>query len=291
MRYLILLTGVFSCAASVLFIKQSETDPVMLAIYRVLVAGILMSPMAWRAARKHSDFETLFDWKRFLVPGFFLSLHFVTWIVGARMTPSANATLIVNMTPAVMPLALFFLVRETPNRPEWIGTAISLGGVLLLGLSDFQYSPHHAWGDVLCFVSMIFYALYLAFGSRNRSVSSIYVYVVPVYLVSAVISTLIAMPLAGAGWIHNLIGPRIGFEVLMIFCLAVIPTIIGHSILNWGFRHIRGQTVSILNLLQFVFAGTVGYLFLQEVPPLAFLPAALLVVAGASLVVVNRSKN
>ena len=54
----------------------------------------------------------------------------------------------------------------------------------------------------------------------------------------------------------------------------LVPTIIGHSILNYSMKHLRGQVVSILNVLQFVSAGIMAYFIRDEVPAATLYPPA-----------------
>lgn len=285
MAYLILIFGVFCCSLSVLFIKGSETDPVLLSAYRLWVGGLLLLPAWWRARRREKTFSYRGRKREIGVAALFLALHFVSWIFGARLTPGANATLLVNMTPVVMPLILFLMVREVLTRREWLGTGLAMAGVLALGIGDFHVSPAYALGDVICFGSMVLYAAYLGFGSRHRDIPSIYLYVVPVYLLAGLFSLLAGMVLVGTGQIEHWIGPRLGHELLMILGLGVVPTIFGHSIINWAFKVLRGQVVALINLGQFVFAGLTTFIVLAERPSPAFYGAVVLALSGAIIVV------
>src|SRR5690606_38293727 len=138
----------------------------------------------------------------------------------------------------------------------------------------------------VCFFSMVLYAAYLGFGSRNRAIPSIYLYVVPVYLAAGFFCLLVALA-AGAPSRSGRLGPRHTHELLMVLGWAVFPTVAGHSIINWAFKHLRGQVVSILNLGQFIFAGVIGFFLLGDVPTPAFYGAAVLAVGGA-LIVLRR---
>lgn len=284
MRYLVLIFGVFCCSTSVIFIKIGTTDPVVLSAYRLLLGGLFLVPFALRARKAEKP-----PWRdllrRALPPAGFLGIHFITWIMGARMTPSANASLIVNMVPVVMPLLLLFVIREKITRAEGFGTAAAMAGVGLLGLGDFNLSPEYALGDAVCFLSMLFYAFYLIFARKNRDLPSVYLYVVPVYLLAGLLCLGIAgfMDLAGRPVVW--IGEDLRSEAVSILGLAIVPTVFGHSIINWALRSIRGQAVVIINLAQFIFAGIMGYLLLDEIPHLVFYLASLLVVIGAIVVI------
>ena len=73
-------------------------------------------------------------------------------------------------------------------------------------------------------------------------------------------------------------------EILLILGLGVIPTVIGHSTLNYCMRHMRGQVVSILSLFQFVFVAIMAYLIWGTVPIWALYPACALLITGAVIV-------
>ena len=157
---------------------------------------------------------------------------------------------------------------------------MAVAGATLLGLHDFHISREHAAGDALCLLSMLFLTGYMACGRINRSAPSLWLYVVPVYYVAG----LACLPLGllesrSPGWSD----PR--FEWAMIFALALIPTVIGHSALMLSLRHLRAQIVSILNLGQFVFAGVLAYPLFGEVPRGGFYAACALLVAGAVIAI------
>jgi drug/metabolite transporter (DMT)-like permease len=284
MRYLVLICGVFCCSTSVIFIKIGSTDPVLLSAYRTLLGGLFLAPFLLRARMRERPplLELL---RRALPPAGFLGIHFITWIIGARLTPSANASLIVNMVPVVMPLLLWFVLSERVSRAEILGTVAAMVGVFLLGRGDFHLSREHALGDAVCFLSMLFYAFYLIFARKNRDLPSIYLYVVPVYLLAGLFCLGIALAMQAFGREIVWLGYDLRMEMLSILGLALVPTVFGHSIINWALRVIRGQAVVIINLAQFIFAGIMGFLILGEVPHALFYIASGLVVAGALIVI------
>jgi len=282
--YFLLLFGIFCCSTSVIFIKIGTTDPVLLAAYRCILGGLILSPIAWKRLKRHAEW----NFRRLLAvtwpPMFFLAIHFVSWIFGARLTPAANASLLVNMVPVVMPLLLFLYLREMLNRAEIAGTVLAMTGVFLLGAGDFNLSPEYALGDAISFLSMLFYAIYLIYARKHREIPSIYLYVVPVYLGAGLICLVLGLLRYAVSADINLIGGSGMKEWISILGLALVPTVLGHSIINHAMKNIRGQVVAILNLGQFIFAGTMGYFLLGEVPSIVFLTASLLVILGALLV-------
>ncbi|MFW5857069.1 MAG: DMT family transporter [Planctomycetota bacterium] len=281
LRYLLLIVGVFACSTAVIWIKLSTVHPVLLAGLRCLVAAAVLSPLTVRAARRHRATLTRRDALRCVVPGLILSVHFVTWNLGARMTLAANASLIVNLVPVVLPFFLFAVFRERLTRAELAGTALALVGVLGMTAADFRIDRTHFLGDCVCFGSMLFFCVYLILARRNRDVPSLWLYVPPLYLVSGLASTAAALFWFDAGGaFFGADGTVAGREVLLVLALGCIPTVVGHTILNVSMRHIRGQVVAVTNLAQCLFAAGLAFLALAETPHLSFYLAAALLLAG-----------
>ena len=277
---LLLFIGVFACSTAVIMIIKSALDPMLISAYRLLAAVVLLSPFFvrdYQAARPRLTFAALL--RRALVPGLLLGGHFILWVIGARLTPPANSSLVVNMTPVVMPFCLYLLVRERIDGVELVGTALAVAGVIVLGVTDFKLSAEYFKGDAFCVASMLFFVLYLALGRRASRGLALWLYVAPLYLVGGLLCLVCGL-ISGADPLSALSAR----EALLVLGLALVPTMIGHSSLNFCMRKMRGQAVAIGNLGQFVFAGILGYFILSEVPDPAFYVAAVLVVAGSVVV-------
>ncbi len=278
-RILLLIFGIFCCSTAVLMIKASRVDPILLSALRLAVAVIALTPLFLSDLKKHRDAYSWRQVRATLLPGAVLAAHFISWIIGARMTPAANSTLIVNFIPIVMPFMLLGAVGERLTRNEWLATAIALIGVLLLVGSDFNVSAQHFWGDVICFGSMLAVTCYLVLGRRNAHFPSLWLYVVPLYAFSAVCCA-ITWLIFGSGGVPGVFNGR---EILLVLGLGLIPTVMGHSILNISMKHLRGQVVSIINMGQFIFAGVLAFLIFREIPHWSFYAAGALIVGGAIL--------
>ena len=131
----VLLCGIVAASTAVIFIKLCTVNPVLLASYRLLAATIFLFPLFLRDWHRHREAYTRRDFLLSILPGIVLALHFITWITGARMTPSANASLIVCLVPLATPFLLALLVSERLTRNELLATAIALLGVSWLVVS------------------------------------------------------------------------------------------------------------------------------------------------------------
>ena len=282
----ITLFGVLMAASSVLLIKASTLAPATLAAGRLLIAVLILVPL-WRKEMRREPRVSLWESARpSLVPGVFLGLHFISWNAGARATLAGNATLVVNMVPLVMPFLAWFFVREKPTKRELAGTVLALGGLVILGLGDYHFSPEHLVGDGLCFVAMVLYAVYILLARRRARPGALFTYLVPLYLTGG------ALCLGWALVFEHPLQPISWTDGLCLAGLVLGPTLAGHSIANWAMTVMRAQTVSLLNLCQFVFAGIMAFFVFGEVPGLVFGTTAVLVVTGAAVALYRRpSRN
>ena len=271
----ILVCGVFFCSTAVIMIKACSVDPLLLSAYRLAVAVIVLTPLFLRDLARHRGAFGKRELKMTLLPGLLLAIHFMTWIIAARMTSAANASLIVNLVPVVMPFLLVILVGERITAGELFGTALAMTGLLMLSLFDYHLDMTHFKGDMLCFFSMFFFAIYLVLARKNRKhVPTVWLYLVPLYALASVFCFIVALCRV------NPIQPYSVKDIVLILGLGLLPTVIGHSTLNYSLKHLRGQVVSIVNMGQFLFAGVLAFFLLNEVPKPVFYPASVLLVAG-----------
>ncbi len=282
-RFLLLILGVMMGATAVIMIKASTEHPFLVSSYRLLVAALVLSPFFLRDLR---NFEGHYGWREFswsLLPAVALAVHFMSWVIGARMTQVANASLIANLTPVAMPFFVWIFFSEKINRQEVVGTAFTLAGLAVLTGSNLRVDKADFTGDVICFGSMLAFAMYLALGRRNGGRLSLWLYMVPLYFTAGVICLLCAL------FFINPIKPYSLENILFMVGLGLIPTVFGHTILNFSLKHFRGQVVSVTNLAQPLFAGLMGFIFFNEKPRPVYYLAAGMIFAGI-LIVVNASR-
>lgn len=270
----ILLLGVFACSTAVIFIKASETNPFWLSGMRLLIAAVVIAPLYFRDRARVAP-QPGTRW--LALPGaFFMALHMLTWLYGARITPAAQSTLIVNLAPLASPFFLYLLVGERVKRREIAGTLLALVGVFVLFGDDFFDADGALLGNAICLGSMLLFCVYLVLARQLREKSTLWTYLAPLYLQSGLMCVLFSLfvvpPPNPLEWpLH---------EWLMVLGLGVVPTVLGHSILNHAMRQLRGQIVTTSNTAQCIFAAVMAYFLFGEKPDVAFYVAAAFILGG-----------
>lgn len=311
LEIVLLVVPVAAMASSVIFLRLSGLGAAEVSFWRLLLGGIalgLMGGGSWRsgAATGAALAETAGEkkiqnsglrgilgvdngvfrvirecWRAVLLGGFFLGAHFVTWVAGARATSAANATLLVNLVPLVLPWLLWWIAAERVRRTDWAGAALGVAGVLVVvgakgGGGDWR-------GDLMCLGSMFLLAAYLALGRRAAaSFPSSAAWTVPVFLTGALVCGVVEV--ATNGW-PDWPSAR---EWIWIACLVGVPTLLGHALVNRALRVWRGQVVGVATTGQFLFAGVYAWVVFGELPGPLFPVGAALVLGG--VVVVGRGR-
>lgn len=288
--WLLLAVAVITASSSVILIKASSIDPFLLSASRLLIAGVVLLPLYFRETARKPRVGTALSvhleaFRTAAAGGIVIALHFISWIIGARATSAANSTLIVNMVPVAMPLVAIALNRVTPTRRELAATAIAVCGLLIMGLGDFSLAPEYLFGDIVCFISMLLFTVYLALSRRLASDGRLWTYIVPLYLIGGLIA------LAASAATPGSLALPSAADALLALGLAVGPTVIGHSILNWAMTVLRPQSVSIANLFQFVSATILAFLIFGEKPHALFYLTTIFIICGALLAITGQTRK
>lgn len=156
---------------------------------------------------------------------------------------------------------------------------VAFGGGVVVVSGDVQIGWGSAVGDGLALVGALAAAAYFLAGRRYRGRLSLFTYVVPVYAASAVTLVLASWgtgtALTGYPW----------REYALFLALAVVPMVIGHTLLNWALKHVTAPVVATAILGEPVGATVLALIVLGEVPPAVTVLGGAIVLAGIGLVV------
>ena len=213
-----------------------------------------------------------------VIAGVFLGLHFATWIPSLTLTTIAASTALV----ATQPIWAALIARATGVRISsrvWIGIAIAFSGVIVLTGVDLSVDPAHLWGDALALVGAVFSAAYVSVAERVRKTVDTSTMTFVLYAVSAVT----ILPLV------FIFGQQlVGFDAqawALILAVTLGAQLLGHSMMTRVLSSTSATVVSLAILFEMPGATLVAAIWLGQVPPLALLPAAALILAGLVIVI------
>jgi drug/metabolite transporter (DMT)-like permease len=211
----------------------------VIAFYRMAIAFVLLLPVALGFKRGEIASLKKGDLAMLAVGGFCLALHFAAWTSSLKYIPIATSVVIVNTHPLFVVIASYFFLGERPRARSLAGTALGLIGMLLISreaLGNLQFAGR---GIALALAGALAVVGYFIVGRKLRARMSLLGYVVPLYGICALL--LLAWVFASG----DRLAPYPPAVWLYLAGLAVIPTIIGHSVFNWAVKHVRPTAISV----------------------------------------------
>ena len=232
-----------------------------IAALRLGLAALIISPLAlWQSRRALGAINR----RQILLTvgaGFFLALHFASWISSLEYTSVASSTALVTTNLLWIAIASFVLSGEKPGRLMALGMAVSLGGSLLIFWSDSgRGAPgsNPLLGNALAIVGSWCFSAYLLLGRRLRADLPLPAYVWLAYSAAALF-LLLACAVAGV--------PLAGYGApayLLALGLALGPQLLGHTSYNWSLKHVSPTFVAVVTLGEPVGSAALAWFFFGE---------------------------
>ncbi len=232
-----------------------------IATLRLGIAAMVITPIAlWQSGRV---LRTLSARQLLLTcgAGFFLALHFATWITSLEYTSVASSTALVTTNLLWVGIASFILFGEKPSRLMAVGIVISLSGSLLIFWSDSRNSVAGSdplLGNFLAIVGSWCFSAYLLIGRRLRANLPLPAYVWLAYG-SASLFLLLACQASATP-----LGGYAGAAYLLALGMALGPQLLGHSAYNWSLKHVSATFIAVVTLGEPVGSALLAWLFFAE---------------------------
>lgn len=283
--------GILAVSTASIFIRyaQAEVASIVIAAGRLSIAGVILAIIV--AARHRAELRALTRRELLLalLSGFFLSLHFASWITSLEYTSVASSVVLVSTSPLWVAILAPLTINEPVKRAVLIGMGLALVGGAIVGVSDscvpvaggLQCPPLADFvageafiGDVLALIGALTGAGYLLIGRRLREKISLIPYIFLVYGVAAIF--LLGYMLSAG---ERLSGHP-GQVYLWLVLLALVPQLLGHSTFNWALRYLSAAYVSVTLLGEPIGSAILAYVLLGEVPSVLMAFGAILILAG-----------
>ncbi len=274
LRGVVLLLGLCAVSSGAILIRLAQVPPLTAAAYRVGLASLVALPVGLSLGRRELAHLQARDWRDLALAGFFLAVHFATWIASLQWTPVARSVLFCSTAPLWTALLAPWLTGDGLNRQEKQGLLLGLAGAATVGLGDLSGGSGALVGDGLASMGALAFGLYLLMGRRVRRQLSLAPYVGLCYSFGAL--WLFAM----AWWSG---APLWGFRPPvwgLLWATALIPQLLGHSAYNWALRGTNAVMVSVTVLGEPLLAGLLAWQFFGERPATALLLGGGLLLAG-----------
>lgn len=242
--------------AAIFFRLASPTHPLVIAGTRLAIAAVILAIPTARALRAGRLSRRVV--LAAMACGVLYGVHFGTWVSSLTMTSVASSVTLVTATPLLLAILSIVTRRDRPSRWHWISIALALVGLSLIGWADLSLSREALIGDALAFAGAIAMAFYLLI-ARGLGKD------LDVLAFGGLATAFGALSLLAAAL---LAGVPIAFasqeSLLWIALAALIPQLIGHTLLTWSLRHATPTAVGIATVGEPVGATLLAWVWLGE---------------------------
>ncbi len=288
--YGVLVFGIATVSLAAIFIRMAQVENVpssLIAGGRLLIAALILTPAVLRSPRFLTQLKQLSvrDLSLIMLSGFFLAMHFMSWVTSLEYTSVLISGVLVTTSPIWVALMEVFLLRARLSRMVIIGLCLAIAGGLIIGLSGgaaIGSSDESLRGAILATIGAITVAVYLIIGRRLRGTLSLTPYIWSVYGIAALVVCMIIL-LSGTtvtGYSMN------GY--LWILACGLIPQLLGHSSLNYALAYLPATYVSLSTQTEPLISAIAAFFVFQEMPSWAQVIGGLVIVCGVILATVGR---
>lgn len=273
---IVLVVGIFGIALSSIFVKYSSAPAIVTAVWRLLWAVALLTPVVFGQKKVREELCQL-DRKTLVkscISGICLAVHFSLWFTSLQHTTVAASTTIVCTEVIWVALGYCLFQKGKLTWKMILAIAITLTGSVMIAMTDLKAGKLHLYGDLLALVAAMVEAGHTLIGKRVRKTVSTTVYTYVVYLSGAVVLLLGCLvkgqPVVGCGSNVIIVG----------LLLAVFSTILGHSSFSWCLRFFNPSFVSAAKLCEPVVAALVAACLFGEIPGKWLILGGIIILVG-----------
>jgi drug/metabolite transporter (DMT)-like permease len=255
--YLALFVGALSVSTSAILVKWAHAPASVIAFYRLFFTVLLMTPFFVKYIRELKEISKR-DWMFSVFSGVLLAFHFILWFESLNYTSVTSSVVLVTLQPLFAFVGGYVFFKERLTAGALLSALLAIAGSVIISWGDFQVSGKALFGDMLALLACAMVTGYWLFGQELRKRLSLMTYTYIVYGISSFVLFLyvIAFRL-----------PLLSYRKIDWLCfvlLAIVPTLLGHSLMNWSVKWVSAATVSMSILFEPVGSSILAYLLLGE---------------------------
>jgi drug/metabolite transporter (DMT)-like permease len=245
-----------------------KTTPMGFNLMRFAVGAAVLAPFALRRAWQGPQLRTTDTFRTFLVGGGSLGViaafAYLTQNVGLQHTSTSSSAFITGLFAVFTPIVEAIVYRRFPRRGIVMAVIISMVGLFLLTGAELSIS----YGDAITLVTAaLFGCWYVRTGVLANRFD-----IVGLTTVQLAVVALVSIPIVAVDGLGTIDAEVVATVIFTgIGCSAV-----AFSLSAWAQRTIDASRASILNLLEPVVAGIVGYAVGERLGAVGYVGAALI---------------
>ncbi len=274
------ILGVIAVSSSAILIRSAKAPPVIIAFYRMFFSSLILFPFFMSKRNKSSFYDK--DFKRYsILSGVFLALHFFFWITSLSYTSIISSVIFVSLHPIFVSLFSFFFLKEKISKKIVIGILLTISGIFIISLGSNYQNDSTLLGDGLAILGAIMMAGYLIIGRKVRQKASNLDYTFWVYSIASMVLLFLMLIIKLPLYQYT------ETDYLIFLLLAIIPTLMGHSVFNWALKKLPTTFISVMILGEPVGAAFLAWIILNEPPGVYHYYGGVFILSGLLLTLLS----
>ncbi len=281
----VLSIGLIAISFASIFIKLCDAPSLVIAAYRLGIASIFYIGFTRIRYGPILSVYSKSQLKIVLLSGVFLTIHFATWITSLKFTSVASSVVLVESGPIFVAIGSYIFLREKPSKLMLLGILMAFIGTIIVSVHDFSLDKNSLVGNLLAIAGAIGVAGYLLAGRKLRASIDTFRYVTMVYSVAAILLILLAI-MSG----NSLVGYT-SKTYLLLFAIAMIPQVIGHTSLNWALKYFSATAVAVIILGEPIGASILALVILGETLSAVKIIGGFIILTGVIIAILSEPRR
>lgn len=281
--YLILASAAFSMAGPLARLAR-PAHPMAVAAGRVAIAALILLALEHRTLAQHIRKLTARQRAGIFGAGALLAVHFALFLWGLDETSLPAAMSLVSLEPLSVVVCAYLVHRIKPTRGEQVGVVVATLGAFVITLGAGE-GEHRLLGDLLVLGAVVLFGLYVAAARGLKDALPTRPYAALVYASATIVLVPLVLLFPGAG--PSALTGIPSESVLFIAALGVVPTVIGHTMVQSAARRLSPAIVALVCPGETLGAIAIGAALLGAVPTGVEIAGALVIIAGAAIALVT----
>lgn len=273
--YIALFVSVVSVSFAAIFIVSCDAPALSIAFYRLLFTTLLVLPFVILHKKTRKEIKNLSKRTLLIMSGIgiILAAHFALWITSLELTSVASSVILVTAHPLLVGPVSHFFLKERLSLVNSLGIVLSVTGVIILVYGNYGFANglDTLQGNILAILGGVAAGLYILGGRKLRKTVSIGSYAFVVYSIGTISMLIICLFFSS---------PLINLSLRdygIIFLMAIVAGIFGHTLYNWSLEHIRASIASVVLLGEPIGSSLLAF----SVPWIQQIPSYFTIVGGA----------
>lgn len=235
--------------------KYIDLSPEVIILCRATFAAVFIYIFC-RIKKINLKIATKKDGYSFVISGFFMAAHWVTYFYALKLSNVAIGMLSMFTFPVITALLEPLFTKQKLNPVHVFLAFLVLIGVYML-VPDFSLENDHLRGILFGIFSALCYSLRnltLKKHVKDYNGSMLMLY-------QMIVVSVILIPVLFFSDFSNLES-----QLPLLLLIALLTTAIGHTMLVNSLQHFSVSTASIISSVQPIFGIIIAYIFVNEIP-------------------------